>query len=39
VFSVALLALAVALPWLPIVALVRFVVWFVRRRRTPVAAP
>jgi Domain of unknown function (DUF4349) len=39
VFSVALLALAVALPWLPIVALVLFVVWFVRRRRTPVAAP
>jgi hypothetical protein len=39
VFSVALLALAVALPWLPIVAAAQAVVWWVRRRRAPVALP
>jgi hypothetical protein len=39
VFSVALLALAVALPWLPIVAASLAVVWWVRRRRSPAARP
>jgi hypothetical protein len=39
VFSVALLALAVALPWLPIVAAALAVVWWVRRRRSPAARP
>jgi hypothetical protein len=39
VFSVLLLALAVALPWLPIVALGLVVAWYVRRRRGGAQVP